>query len=113
MTLDTVNRIELSDSSIPYEAILVLLNSKLVSWFVHRFVYNRAIRTMHFDADYVGRLPFPRLGKRRLSEAIDVVDGIEGGGSLSLADDWIYNAFALTRNERALIEETTFHGMKR
>jgi hypothetical protein len=39
-----------------YEYILGILNSRLAEWFYYWFIYNRAVRTMHFDEYYIGRL---------------------------------------------------------
>jgi hypothetical protein len=119
ITLDTVNNIYITDSNIPWEAVLALLNSKLASWFAHRFIYNQAIRTMHFDGEYAGRLPWPELSASAIKECQTLVghamqarsearnDFIQYDKQL---DALIYKAFALESDEIELIESTTFHG---
>lgn len=61
LTLDTVMNTFLTDSLYPYEYILGIINSRLAEWFYYWFVYNRAVRTMHFDESYLGRLPIKKL----------------------------------------------------
>ena len=55
--LDTVNQICPTNSSITAEYLLGLLSSKIVNWYVYRFIYGKAIRTMHFDSPVTNRIP--------------------------------------------------------
>ncbi len=58
--LDTVNQIKnLSEFSSHY--LLGLLLSKPLNWYVYRFIYAKAIRTMHFDGPVSDRIPIPNL----------------------------------------------------
>lgn len=54
--LDTVNQLS-NNSALPSEFIRALITSKLLNWFVYRFIYAKAIRTMHFDAPVSNRIP--------------------------------------------------------
>jgi len=58
--LDTVNQLSVKA---PWSAAFVaaLLNSQLVNWFVYRFIFARAIRTMHFDSPVTDRIPLPTI----------------------------------------------------
>jgi len=56
LTMDTVMNTFINDNRFSYEYVLGILNSKLAEWFYYWFVYNRAIRTMHFDEFYMGKL---------------------------------------------------------
>jgi hypothetical protein len=58
--LDTVNQLAVN---MPFSALFAagLLNSKLINWFTYRFIYARAIRTMHFDAPVTDRIPLCSL----------------------------------------------------
>jgi hypothetical protein len=58
--LDTINQLESSKDLSAYY-ICALLNSKLVGWYMYRFVFANAIRTMHFDASTTSKLPFPDI----------------------------------------------------
>jgi hypothetical protein len=61
LNLDTVNNTVCTDPNYDLRFLLALLNAKLTSWYAYLFVYNRAIRTMHFDETYVSKLPVPRI----------------------------------------------------
>ena len=58
-TLDTVNNLVARRGDFDLWAMLALLHSKLVNWYVYTFVYNRAIRTMHFDQCFLDKIPLP------------------------------------------------------
>jgi len=58
--LDTVNQIR-STTPIDNKFLLGIINSRLASWYMYRFVYGFAIRTMHFDATSTDRLPIPKI----------------------------------------------------
>ncbi len=54
--LDTVNQLtNVSNQTSIY--LLALLHSRLINWFVYRFIFAKAIRTMHFDAPVSDRIP--------------------------------------------------------
>ena len=61
LTLDTVMNTFIEDNSYSHQYILGILNSRLSEWFYYWFVYNRAIRTMHFDEYYMGKLPIKKI----------------------------------------------------
>ncbi len=58
--VDTVNQLQnISEYNIKF--VLGLINSKLISWYVYRFIFANAIRTMHFDSTTTSKIPFPDL----------------------------------------------------
>ena len=121
LDLDTVNNTLSLDDNWPVELLLALLNSKVYSWYMYRFIYNQAIRTMHFDAPYVGRLPLPhRVGTddaesirelvREASRGRQEIPDEEFSRTDAAIDAWVYKAFRLSDAEILCIENTTFHG---
>ncbi len=64
LTLDTVMNTFIKENKFSYYYILGILNSKLSEWFFYWFVYNRAVRTMHFDEYYIGKLPIKKIDKQ-------------------------------------------------
>jgi adenine-specific DNA-methyltransferase len=42
------------------ELILALVNSKFISFYYYYFIFNQAIRTMHFMPGYADQLPVPK-----------------------------------------------------
>ena len=55
--LDTVNQLSVA-KPLSASFVAAILNSKLINWFTYRFIFARAIRTMHFDAPVTNRIPF-------------------------------------------------------
>lgn len=60
LTLDTVTNTVVTDPEVDPFLVLAVLNSRFMSWWAYRFVFCGAVRTMHLDAQYIGRLPLPR-----------------------------------------------------
>jgi len=58
-TLDTVNNVVPRFAGVDLWVVLALLHSQLVNWYVYTFVYNRAVRTMHFDQCFLDKIPLP------------------------------------------------------
>ncbi|MBU4024474.1 restriction endonuclease subunit M, partial [bacterium] len=58
--IDTINQITM-DEDYPKEYIWILLNSNLINWYVYRFIYAKAIRTMHFDSPITSRIPIKKI----------------------------------------------------
>jgi hypothetical protein len=81
--LDTVNQLSVAK---PLSALFVaaILNSKLINWFTYRFIFARAIRTMHFDAPVTNRIPFFKFDftkpadKSRHDKLVVLVDKLLG-----------------------------------
>ena len=54
--LDTVNQLT-NVSRMSRHYLLGLLHSDLINWYVYRFIFGKAIRTMHFDKPVTNRIP--------------------------------------------------------
>jgi len=128
--LDTVNQlVNRSNQSSTY--LLALLHSRLINWYVYRFIYAKAIRTMHFDAPVSDKIPVRAIDflnkadrargdkivhfttqlsqtKKQLFEAeTDREKNIykrECGALIEQIDTVIYDLYGLTGDERALVE---------
>jgi tRNA1(Val) A37 N6-methylase TrmN6 len=61
LNLDTVNNILMTTSRFLPKHVLGLLNSKLISYYTYNFIYSKAIRTMHFDGNYSGKIPIKNI----------------------------------------------------
>ncbi len=72
ITLDTVNNLTPRTSGLPLEGLLALLHSRLINWFVYSVVYNKAIRTMHFDQYFLNKIPLPRGHEKLLAHLADL-----------------------------------------
>ncbi len=67
--IDTVNMVIPREGS-PYslEFLCALINSSFVRWYLYFVVFNRAVRTMHFDAPYMGNIPIPKAESPLISQ---------------------------------------------
>lgn len=74
--LDTINQITISNNTYTKQIIWALLNSKLVNWYAYRFIFGKAIRTMHFDNSVTSRIPIPLISSYEMSIFKNLVDYI-------------------------------------
>ncbi|KAF0132243.1 MAG: type I restriction-modification system methyltransferase subunit [Bacteroidetes bacterium] len=56
--VDTINQITFNEGY-NHKVLWLILNSKLINWYCYRFIFARAIRTMHFDNSVTNRIPIP------------------------------------------------------
>ena len=73
--LDTIQQITLK-SNYSNKFILGLLNSKLINWYIYRFIFAKAIRTMHFSNQVINRIPIPKIDLEEQLPIICLVDTI-------------------------------------
>ncbi len=59
ITLDTVNNITATDRRVNLIGLLGLLHCELINWLVYGAIYNKAVRTMHFDQYFLNKIPLP------------------------------------------------------
>jgi len=65
------------DSKINLKYLLGIINSKLISWFAHRYLYNRSQLTMEFMYSYARNFPIRiSFTKNQETEIINLVDKI-------------------------------------
>ena len=55
LNVNTVTNIASSEYHLAY--LCGILNSRLISWYAYDFIYNRAVRTMHFRRGYADHIP--------------------------------------------------------
>jgi len=71
LTFETVTNI-VPEDNYSVKTISLLLNSKFISWFVYLFIYNKAIRDMHFDEYFVKGIVLPNLDNKA-SRVLDIL----------------------------------------
>lgn len=54
--LDTINQLTCKENY-SNKYLWCILNSKLINWYTYRFIFGKAIRTMHFDNSVTNRIP--------------------------------------------------------
>jgi len=88
--LDTINQITVNSDIYNNDFVCALLNSKIINWYSFRFIYGKAIRTMHFDNAITERIPVPEITIEEFNELINQIKGIN---SLQLELDKLVCAF--------------------
>ncbi|MCX8093693.1 MAG: N-6 DNA methylase [Candidatus Goldbacteria bacterium] len=128
--LDTVNQLQCKEN-IDADFICAILNSKLISWYVYRFICGKAIRTMHFDNFVTERIPIPNIDKRnkKYNDIIKLVDSLytfitekkntkgekqrliqkQINKTLKEIDDFVCDLYGITEEERKIIEGDINH----
>jgi hypothetical protein len=94
--------------------LLALLNSKFISFYYYYFIYNQAIRTMHFMPGYADLLPIPTIIFNRQFDLMTIADKIlkakkinpKADTSLLEAeiDKLVYEIYGLTEEEIKIVE---------
>ncbi len=59
LNVNTVTNITSSEHRLEY--LCGILNSRLISWYAYNFIYNRAVRTMHFRRGYADHVPIHQI----------------------------------------------------
>lgn len=76
LDLDTVNNILITSAEYLPKYVLALLNSRLISYYTYKFIYSGAIRTMHFDGNYSGKIPIKKATLETQAEYTKQVDSL-------------------------------------
>ena len=72
LEVDTINNVILKDNSFNLKYVLGIINSKLASYYMYNFIFNRAVRTVDFG--YVSKLPIKVVPHSKQQKVIDLVD---------------------------------------
>ena len=107
---DTINNIILNNTDLDYRYVLGFLNSKLAEYYAFNFIFNRAVRTMHFET--IRKLPIKIISRQKQQKVIDLVDKALKENSdtdrtnelREKIDKEIYSIYGLTSNEVKMIE---------
>jgi hypothetical protein len=112
LCLNTISTTIVHDDRFPIDFVAAVLNSTLAAWFYTEFVFCRAIRTMHFDNYYAGKLPVAlvaRSRRKRFEFLRRRIDRQASRGARQRAiDDAVFDAYGLSREERQLLYESCY-----
>ena len=133
LILDTVNQL-VNRSPMASAYLLAVLHSKLINWYVYRFIFARATITMHFDGKVTDRVPIKTLDLTQPAEramhdqivaAVREIQALHAQLAAAASpaartplqrriealerqlDQWIYRLYALSDQEIALVERNT------
>lgn len=107
--LDTVNQLT-NRSKLSSYFFLAILNSRLMNWYVYRFIYARAIRTMHFDGPVTSRIPVPRITRANqhlYEEVVRAAKSVSGKESVEISqviESALHGLYGLSASDVAVIE---------
>jgi len=103
--LDTVNILTPKDEDISPWSVTAYLSSNLINWFVYVCIYNRAVRTMHFDGFFLDRIPIP--GVQAVADLDDVgrtlSDNPQSQQSWDRLNAHVYDMFAVPDDLRSIV----------
>ena len=105
LNVDTVENTVLTDDEYDYHYLLGLLNSRLIGWYIYKFVFCDAIRTMDFDEYYVNKICL-----KSISDASSaIIDKIKTDVSdiLILCNQkrWLFDSFIALQKVFSLTDE--------
>jgi len=109
LCLNTISTTLIHDGRFSIDYIAAVMNSTLASWFYTEFVFCRAIRTMHFDNHYAGKLPIALINPQqveaftKLSAGTHLVDS--RGARQRRIDAAVFEAYGLTRDQQQFLYE--------
>ncbi len=126
--LDTVNQLS-NKNKLSSESLIAIINSKMTSWYCYRFIFGKAIRTMHFDNSITNRIPIPKnIDKKQQQKIISLVNQMlslqkklhetKSAGNEKEAlerqitnidhdiDQEVYKLYGITEEEQKIIEES-------
>ncbi len=112
LILNTINRIEITSDDLSSQFVLAILNSKLINWYVYRFIFSKPIRTMHFNRLIISRIPLPNFTERPdlVAQIITEIKHIYANRhanekpSQKRIDELIYQLYDLSTGQIALVE---------
>ncbi|MBN1224785.1 MAG: Eco57I restriction-modification methylase domain-containing protein [Candidatus Aminicenantes bacterium] len=118
---DTCVFVRILEDHIDPRFIMGYFHSKFANWYAYHFVYNRAIRTMHFINYYVTQIVLPReiiINPDQQKPIIRLVDNIMAVKNVDSNSDTraleqeidkiVYQLYELTAEEIAIVEENKF-----
>lgn len=109
--LDTIQNIIVTSDNYNPRFILALLNSNFVNWYTYKFIYSSAIRTMHFDKNYIGKIIVPQVSmtvQDKIAETIKIIEKLkmQNEDTIELENDLnkqVYDLYLLNDSEREAI----------
>lgn len=115
ISLDNVGNIFVKEDVAP-EFIVALINSKLINWYIYRFIYAKAVRTMRFDKYHLAKVPLCNYkGKIEYGKVVKLVKELSNklpdSRTENIKDEinkLIYDLYKLNNSEVRLVEENSW-----
>ena len=114
LSVDTVVNTVLTDENFTPIFISAILNSELINWYAHKFIFSSAIRTMDLDKYYVGKIPIPIVTPEEQQPIVDLAEQIVAAKwenpEISMPteeqeiDELVYDLYRLTKSEKEIVK---------
>ena len=121
LSVDTVINTVLTDENFTPIFISAILNSELINWYAHKFIFSSAIRTMDFDKYYIGKIPIPIVTPEEQQPIVDLakrimaakVENPQANCSVDerRIDKRVYDLYRLTDAEVQIVKSSIGQGM--
>lgn len=110
--LDTIQNIIVISEEYNPRFLLALLNSNFINWYTYKFIYSSAIRTMHFDKNYIGKIIIPKVSREiqdKISEKVKIIEKLKKGERNTIEvereiNEFIYDLYLLDDLEKNIID---------
>ena len=116
LSVDTVINTVITQEYVSPIFISGLLNSELINWYAHKFIFSSAIRTMTFDNYYVGKIPIPMATSEEQKPIVDLAERIiaakQENPKIRMAteeqeiDALVYDLYRLTETEIEIVKSS-------
>ncbi len=116
LSVDTVINTVLTDENFTLIFISAILNSALVNWYAHKFIFSSAIRTMDLDGYYVGKIPIPIASPEEQQSIVNVAERIiaakQENPQITMSteeeeiDELVYDLYRLTKTEKEIVKSS-------
>ena len=116
LSVDTVINTVLTDENFTPIFISSILNSELINWYAHKFIFSSAIRTMDFDKYYVSKIPIPIVTPEEQQPIVDLAKRVMAAkvenplANCSVdekkIDKRVYDLYQLTKAEVQIVKSS-------
>ncbi len=110
--LNTINQVVITSKNLSPKLVLALFNSKLINWYVYRFIYSKPIRIMHFNRPVISRIPLPNFADQpdlvaKISAQVESIYANRQANqklAQERIDRYIFQLYRLSAAQIALVE---------
>ena len=116
LSVDTVINTVLTNENFTPIFISSILNSELINWYTHKFIFSSAIRTMDFDKYYIGKIPIPIVTPEEQQPIVDIAERIiaakQKNPKICMSteereiDALVYDLYRLTKPEKKIVKSS-------
>ncbi len=89
---DTCVEIKVPDGKLRKKFLLGYLQSQFSNWYAYNFVYNRAVRTMHFIDYYITQIPIPKCTLDEPEQQTPIIKLVDKILAITKDDDYLTNS---------------------